>query len=162
MALDDALERRGSNSYKWDGSEGLFGRADLLPFWVADMDFATPEPIRRAIEDRVRHPVFGYQLRSEEYFDAVRGWLASRHGWEVPQEWLTFCPPSSIVAMYGLVVTLTGPAELTYLGNMPIKSTTRNEADKTVTVSVRSRSVTAVSASTWTISRNGWMRTARW
>lgn len=110
MALDDALERRGSNSYKWDGSEGLFGRADLLPFWVADMDFATPEPIRRAIEDRVRHPVFGYQLRSEEYFDAVRGWLASRHGWEVPQEWLTFCPPSSIVAMYGLVVTLTGPA----------------------------------------------------
>lgn len=109
MDLDRVIDRRGSDSYKWDGNELLFGRRELLPFWVADMDFATPAPILDAIAERTRHPVLGYQLRSDEYYAAVRDWLADRHGWDVPREWLVFCPPSSIVGMYGLIVTLTEP-----------------------------------------------------
>ncbi len=105
------IERRGTDSFKWDDNERVFGRADLMPFWVADMDFATPAPILDAIRERVRHPVLGYGIRSEEYYGAVLGWLESRHGWSPPREWLMFCPPSSIVAIYGLIVTLTAPAD---------------------------------------------------
>lgn len=107
--FDAAIERRGSDSYKWDGARRVFGREGLLPFWVADMDFATPGPIVEAMRRRLGHPVFGYEERGDEYLDAVLDWLADRHGWRVPRDWLHFCPPSSIVAIYGLIVTLTAP-----------------------------------------------------
>ncbi|GMR17504.1 MAG: cystathionine beta-lyase PatB [Gammaproteobacteria bacterium] len=109
MDLNRVTDRRGTDSYKWDDTLSVFGRADLLPFWVADMDFATPEPILQAIRDRSSHPVLGYGTRSGVYFEAVMEWLERRHGWRVPREWLMFCPPSSIVGMYGLVTLLTEP-----------------------------------------------------
>lgn len=109
--FDTVIERRGSGSFKWDGNGRLFGRGDLLPFWVADMDFATPAPILEAVRKRLEHPVLGYEERSPAYVECVRRWLARRHGWDVPAEWLKFCPPSSIVAMYGLIVTLTEPGD---------------------------------------------------
>lgn len=109
--FDTPVERRGSGSFKWDANKRMFGREDLLPFWVADMDFATPEPILAAIRERLEHPVLGYEERSPAYATAVRRWLARRHGWDVPSEWLMFCPPSSIVGMYGLIVTLTAPGD---------------------------------------------------
>jgi len=107
MDLNRSTNRRGTDSYKWDDNQNVFGRPDLLPFWVADMDFETPEPILDAIRDRCSHPVLGYGIRSDEYFQAVIDWLHRRHGWQVEQEWLMFCPPSSIVGMYGLVTLLT-------------------------------------------------------
>ena len=109
--FDHAIDRRGSNSFKWDDNLRMFGRADLLPFWVADMDFATPEPILSAVRDRCDHPVMGYESRSDEYFNALGTWLTTRHGWSPPREWLTFCPPSSIVGIHGLVTTLTQPGD---------------------------------------------------
>lgn len=105
------VDRRGSDSYKWDDNESVFGRSDLLPFWVADMDFATPEPILHAIRERSRHPVLGYGIRPEEYYDVILEWLATRHDWTVPREWLMFCPPSSIVGIHGLINGLTEPGE---------------------------------------------------
>jgi cystathionine beta-lyase len=109
--LNKTVDRRRTNSFKWDDAERLFGRSDLLPFWVADMDFETPAPILEAIRKRLEHPVLGYERRSEEYIAAVRHWLSTRHDWDVPAEWLVFCPPSSIVGMYGLVTELTAPGE---------------------------------------------------
>ena len=109
--FDREIERRGTDSYKWDANDRLFGRRDLLPFWVADMDFATPEPVLNAIRDRCDHPVFGYGIRSEEYFHSIQGWLRERHQWEVPREWMMFCPPSSIVGIYGVVYLLTQPGQ---------------------------------------------------
>mgnify|MGYP001829110245 FL=1 len=96
---------------KWDDNEALFGRDDLLPFWVADMDFATPQPILDAIKTRCEHPVLGYGTRSEEYFAAISDWLRHRHDWDVPREWMMFCPPSSIVGIHGVVSMLTDPAQ---------------------------------------------------
>jgi cystathionine beta-lyase len=107
MDLDGIIERRGTDSYKWDDNERLFGRRDLMPFWVADMDFATPGPILDAIRDRCAHPVLGYGRRSASHLDAVRDWMGERHDWDVPQDWLMFCPPSAIVGIYGLVAKLT-------------------------------------------------------
>jgi cystathionine beta-lyase len=108
MDLDKATDRIGTDSYKWDGNEHVFGRRDLLPFWVADMDFNTPEPILEAIRQRCRHPVLGYSIRSDAYYDAITAWLRDRHEWNVPREWLMFCPPSAIVGIQGLVTTLVG------------------------------------------------------
>lgn len=109
--FDMPVERRRTRSFKWDANERMFGRADLLPFWVADMDFATPEPILRAIRSRLVHPVLGYEERPVAYVDAVRSWLDRRHGWDVPREWLMFCPPSTITGMYGLIMNLTAPGD---------------------------------------------------
>lgn len=107
--FDQRIERRESDSYKWDDNERLFGRADLLPFWVADMDFATPAPVLQAIKNRCDHPILGYGKRSQEYFSAIQGWLKTRHGWDVPKEWLMFSPPSSIVGIGGIISVLTEP-----------------------------------------------------
>ena len=109
--FDARIERRGTDSMKWDDNEALFGRDDLLPFWVADMDFATPQPILDAIKTRCEHPVLGYGTRSEEYFAAISDWLRHRHDWDVPREWMMFCPPSSIVGIHGVVSMLTDPAQ---------------------------------------------------
>jgi cystathionine beta-lyase len=105
------IERRGSDSYKWDDNQKLFGRADLLPFWVADMDFATPQPILDAISARCEHPVLGYGIRSDEYFSAIQDWFRTRHQWDIPREWMMFCPPSSVVGIHGVISMLTEPAE---------------------------------------------------
>jgi cystathionine beta-lyase len=105
--FDQRIDRRNSGAYKWDDNEKLFGRADLLPFWVADMDIATPQPILDAIRERTNHPVIGYETRSDEYFSAVQDWLRLRHQWDVPREWLMFCPPSSIVGIQGVVECLS-------------------------------------------------------
>lgn len=107
----ERIERRGTDSFKWDDNRRLFGRADLLPFWVADMDFATPQPILDAVRARCEHPVLGYGIRSAAYFDAIREWLLARHGWRVPREWLMFCPPSAIVGIHGVIAALTRAGE---------------------------------------------------
>ncbi|MDH4313388.1 MAG: pyridoxal phosphate-dependent aminotransferase [Gammaproteobacteria bacterium] len=107
MDLDRITQRRGTDSFKWDDTERLFGRSDLMPFWVADMDFETPKPILDAIRQRCRHSILGYGIRSQEYYQAITDWLRIRHDWVVPVEWLMFCPPSSIVGIHGLVTGLT-------------------------------------------------------
>jgi len=107
--FDTGILRRGTESYKWDDNAEIFGRPDILPFWVADMDFATPEPILQAIRERTRHPVLGYCTRTEEYFEVIQEWLEKRHAWSVPREWLMFCPPSSIVGIYGIVSAHSEP-----------------------------------------------------
>ena len=109
--FDLEIERRGTDSFKWDANERLFGKRDLLPFWVADMDFATPAPVLDAIQGRCRHPIFGYGIRSEAYFQSIQAWLRDRHQWEVPREWMMFCPPSSIVGINGLISILTRPGQ---------------------------------------------------
>lgn len=109
--FERAPDRRGTGSYKWDGGQAVFGKDNLLPFWVADMDFATPEPVLEAVRQRLAHPVLGYEDRTPEYLQCVQHWLSTRHGWDVPQDSLMFCPPSTIVAMYGLIVSLTAPGD---------------------------------------------------
>ncbi len=109
--FDRRIDRRGTASYKWDDNARLFGRAELLPFWVADMDFATPAPILEAIRQRSSHPVLGYGIRFDEYYEAIEDWLRERHHWTVPREWFKFCPPSSIVGIQGIISTLTNAGE---------------------------------------------------
>ena len=106
--FDKVVDRRGTGAVKYEALPNYFGKADLLPLWVADMDFETPPFIVDAMTKRLEHPVFGYTVMPQAWYEAVIGWLRDRHGWEVQKEWLSFIP--GIVKGIGMVVNaLLGP-----------------------------------------------------
>ena len=84
--FDEIVPRRNSNSYKWDSA----ANDQILPMWVADMDFRAAPPIVEALEKRVRHGIFGYTKTPQAYFDAVTGWFERRHGFGYQKEWTLF------------------------------------------------------------------------
>lgn len=90
--FDEIIERRGTDSVKWDGVKNIWGRDDLLPMWVADMDFRTPPFVMDALRKRLEHEVLGYTFGCEEWYGSICDWLRRRHQWEVEREMLTFVP----------------------------------------------------------------------
>jgi cystathionine beta-lyase len=90
--FDELIDRTGTNTVKYDGRKAFFGKSDLLPLWVADMDFRTPDFIVDAIRKRAEHEIFGYTLRPESYTQSIVGWLKRRHNWEIKPEWISFSP----------------------------------------------------------------------
>jgi len=80
--FDRKIERRGTNCLKWDHADWFFGTNDLLPMWVADMDFEAPEPVLEAIRERAGHGAFGYTVKPESYHEALVEWMKKRHRWE--------------------------------------------------------------------------------
>ncbi len=94
----DAINRQGSDSIKWDGARRRFGREDLLPLWVADMDFAVAPVVQEALKKRTEHPVYGYTLYSEEFRQAIVWWYSHHFGWTIDPEW--------IVPDHGVVVSI--------------------------------------------------------
>lgn len=109
--FDSLIDRKNTNSYKWDNNKKFFGREDILPFFVADMDFPCAEPIVAALQKRISHPVYGYTIRSESYTQAICGWLKKRYNWVVNAEWLCFCPPGVMPAISILLTKLTNPGD---------------------------------------------------
>lgn len=102
--FDKLIERRGTGAVKWDGMKQFYGSDDLLPLWVADMDFETPPFIMDALRKRLEHPVLGYTVVPENYWDIVARWIADHHGWQVQKEWMTYIP--GIVKGIGMVVNV--------------------------------------------------------
>ena len=90
--FDKKIVRENTNCVKYDLRQAVFGNPDVLPMWVADMDFETPDFAREAVIQRAMHPVYGYHFKDEPYFKAIQGWLLRRHQWEVPLEWMSFVP----------------------------------------------------------------------
>jgi len=90
--FDEVINRENSSCIKYDFREEVFGRADVIPMWVADMDFRTPSFITEALATRLKHEVFGYSYRPDAYFSSFIAWLADRHGWTVRREWTEFSP----------------------------------------------------------------------
>ena len=90
--FDKVIDRENTNCVKYDLRDKVFGNAHVLPMWVADMDFETPDFAREAVLKRAMHPVYGYHFKDEPYFKAIQGWLLRRHQWEVPLEWMSFVP----------------------------------------------------------------------
>lgn len=86
------IDRRGTHCVKVEALENYFGRKDLLPLWVADMDFETPDFIIEALRRRLDHAVLGYPVAYDGYWNSIIGWLRDRHGWEVEREWLRYIP----------------------------------------------------------------------
>jgi cysteine-S-conjugate beta-lyase len=100
--FDEIIPRSGTNCIKYDAREWMFKTDDVLPLWVADTDFRTPDFIVDAIKKRAEHEIFGYTFKPDSYYDAIIGWMKRRHNWEVKKEWISFSP--GVVA--GLTVAI--------------------------------------------------------
>lgn len=100
--FDEIVPRKGTNCIKYDALEWVFNANDVLPLWVADMDFKTPDFIVEAIKERASHEIYGYTFKPESYFQAVISWMQRRHGWTVQKEWISSSP--GVVA--GLTVAI--------------------------------------------------------
>jgi len=94
----------------WDGADPALGEDQVLPMWVADMDFTAADPIRRAVEKRAAHGVFGYATKSQSYLDAVKHWMEKRHNWSIDTDWIV--PTAGVVPGIHLIVKrLTRPGD---------------------------------------------------
>ena len=100
--FDKIIERRGTGAVKTDALKKVYGKEDLIPLWVADMEFETPDFIIEAIRKRLEHPVFGYTVMPEGYWETVKTWIEDHHGWKTETEWMTFIP--GIVKGIGMVI----------------------------------------------------------
>lgn len=94
--FDEAIDRRNSGSIKWK----LYPQ-DVLPMWVADMDFKSPPAILDALHERVNHGVFGYEMPSEELSKTICAWVDKRYGWKIEPDWIVHLP--GLVAGLNLV-----------------------------------------------------------
>lgn len=98
------IDRRGTHCVKFDALKEMYGREDLLSLWVADMDFATPDFVIDALKRRLDHPVLGYPVQYDGYWQSVVDWIISHHGWQVEREWMRYIP--GIVKGIGMVVNV--------------------------------------------------------
>ncbi|MBR1838493.1 MAG: PatB family C-S lyase [Bacteroidaceae bacterium] len=102
--FDRIIDRSGSGDLKHSVLKARYGRDDLLPLWVADMDFETPAFITDALRKRLEHSLFGYTVEPDDYWPSVIDWIATHHGWQVKREWLTYIP--GIVKGIGMAINV--------------------------------------------------------
>ena len=108
--FDQVIDRRGTSAIKVEGVKEIWGRDDLLPLWIADMDFATAPFVTEAIRRRLENPVLGYTAKPESYYQAIMNWNKNRYGLEVEKEMIHFVP--GIVPGLGMALnTFTQPGD---------------------------------------------------
>jgi cysteine-S-conjugate beta-lyase len=90
--FDLACDRRNTSCSKWDSTRSIFGRDDVIPMWVADMDFPAPEPVVEALKKRAEHPFYGYTQAGPSLLQAVVDRMDRKFGWKVSPEWVVFTP----------------------------------------------------------------------
>lgn len=108
--FDHVLRRGGTSSLKFDAREEYFGRSDIIPLWVADMDFAVPAAVQQAVTERAAHPVYGYTIYPESLYDSLIHWLNTRHDWTVEREWIILCP-GVVPSLHASLLALTQPGD---------------------------------------------------
>jgi len=103
--FDQAIDRTTTNSVKYNLRKVYFGKADVIPLWVADMDFATPECIRKAVAERAKHEIYGYSLKPDGYNTSIQKWLSKNHAWDIPKSSISFSPgvvPGLVLSIFAL------------------------------------------------------------
>lgn len=100
--FDKSINRQGSDDLKHEVLKERYGRSDLLPLWVADMDWETPDFITKALKQRLEHSLFGYTVEPKDYWPTVQKWIEQHHQWKVEREWMTYIP--GIVKGIGMVI----------------------------------------------------------
>lgn len=108
--FDQGADRKGTNCLKWDQTEAYFGKKDLLPLWIADMDFPLAPGIRQKLQERLDHGVFGYATLSPRYYQAVVSWMQRRHQYPIQPEWITYTA-GVVPALYMAVEAVTDPGD---------------------------------------------------
>ena len=109
-SFDRLLQRENTCSVKFDARKAVFGREDVIPLWVADMDFPAPEAVTKALEQRARHPVYGYTLFPETLYASIIDWFKSRHGWTIERDWLLMAP-GVVPSLHAAALAFAGEGE---------------------------------------------------
>ena len=100
--FDKIIDRKNSSCTKYDDLEHYFGKANIDPFWVADMDFEIPPFLQEAIQKRATHNVYGYGKQNKEIFEAIKNWMKSQHSWDIDASWISLC--NGVVPAYAACV----------------------------------------------------------
>jgi cysteine-S-conjugate beta-lyase len=108
--FDTPIPRAGTNCVKYDLRQAYFGREDVIPMWVADMDFPVPPFVSEAVRKRAEHPVYGYSIIPESYYQAVIAWQKRRYNWEIKKDWILFSP-GVVTGLNVIVQALTDPGD---------------------------------------------------
>lgn len=108
--FDEIIDRTGTSCVKWDIREMFFKKQDVLPMWVADMDFKTPDFIVDAVKQRAEHPVYGYTIRPESYYTSLINWIDKKHRWKIDKDWVIFSP-GIVPAVNMAVMAYTKPGD---------------------------------------------------
>lgn len=101
--FDTYIDRIGTDCEKYEDMKSVFGTDQVIPLWIADMDFATADFIVEAMERRMKHPIFGYTFRPQCYFDAIRGWVYRHSGWDIDTSWIAFSPGVVAGVTFGML-----------------------------------------------------------
>ena len=109
-SFDEIIEREGTACVKWDLRDKVFGTSDVLPMWVADMDFKTPGFISDAIVQRAQHAVYGYSYRTEGYYTSIINWMQCHHGWAIKKDWILFSP-GVVPVLFMATLAFTNPGD---------------------------------------------------
>ena len=89
--FDEIVDRHHTEALKIEALKSRWGREDLIPLWVADMDFKTPPFIMEMIRKRCEHKILGYTVKPDEYYKAICNWLKKRYNWDISTQWISFC-----------------------------------------------------------------------
>jgi cystathionine beta-lyase len=108
--FDAPVSRENTCSVKFDARQAVFGTEEVIPVWVADMDFAAPEEVTRALAERAAHPVYGYTLFPDSLYQSMIDWFANRHGWEIQREWILMAP-GVVPSINAASMAYAGPGE---------------------------------------------------
>ncbi len=108
--FDHEIDREGSNSVKYDGRQAMFGKSNVIPAWVADMDFAAPPAVTQALTERAAHPIYGYTVFPDSLYEALIDWMQRRHGWTLHRDWILMCP-GVVPSLNAAVMAFTQPGE---------------------------------------------------
>lgn len=108
--FDEIIHREGTNCVKYDMREKFFGNENVMPLWVADMDFASPNFVRQAIIERAMHPIYGYTFIPEGLYISIINWMQRRHGWSVKKDWISLTP-GIVPALNMAVLANTRPGD---------------------------------------------------
>jgi cystathionine beta-lyase len=108
--FDKSIDRLGTSSVKWDYLDRFFGNKEVLPLWVADMDFEVPQPVIDAVVKRAQHGIYGYTEKPDSFYASIANWMEKRHGWHISNEWIAVCP-GVVPALCFSVLSFTEPGD---------------------------------------------------
>jgi cysteine-S-conjugate beta-lyase len=108
--FDQKIDRSFSQSLKFDARTAYFGRSDVIPMWVADMDFAAPEAVTKALVERAKHPIYGYTLHPDSMYEALIEWSAKRYDWQIKQSDIVMCP-GVVPSINAVIEAITEPGD---------------------------------------------------
>jgi len=108
--FDEIIDRCNTNCEKYDGRKRVFGKEDLIPLWVADTDFKTPDFIVEAVKERAAHEIYGYPIKPDSFYKSIQDWLFNQHQWKVERDWILYSP-NVVIGLASTILSMTEPGD---------------------------------------------------